>query len=45
MKELKDTEWNACEPGSLVTVKMANERVKLTRSLAQVSLVSSLAVG
>ena len=45
MKELKDTEWNACEPGSLVTAKKANERTKLTRSLARVSLVSSLVVG
>ena len=45
MKELKDTEWNACEPGSLVAAKKANERTKLTQSLARVSLVSSLVVG
>jgi len=45
MKELKDTEWNACKSGSFVAAKKAIERTKLTRSLTRVSLVSSLVVG
>ena len=45
MKELKDTQWNACETGSLVTAKKSNQRTQLTRSLARMSLVGSLIVG
>jgi len=45
MRQLKDTEWNACEPGSLVTAKKANESTKLARWLARVSLASTLVVG
>lgn len=45
MKELESTEWIACESGSLIAAKKADARTKLARSLARVSLVSSLVVG